>query len=251
MIKRILKWLAIILIILVVGLVVAVKVMDEPIPASVEGPAAEALATEVLNNIKHDQLADTKWVSWAFPGNHKYVWHVPSNHAQISYGSTVVKMDLDEQTGVASRKGEPLNGDDLANAIARAWSFWCNDSWWLIAPHKIMDPGTTRSVVDVSADHPGKRGLLVQYESGGVTPGDAYLWLVDADGMPTGYEMWTAIIPIGGIFASWDKYEALHSGALVSTEHDMGILKTGLGPLRSGDTYNDVGLDEDIFASMR
>lgn len=251
MIGRILKWVGIIMIIGLLGLVMVAKILDRPLPDSVKGPAAEALAAEVLASVRHDQFADTKWVSWTFPGGHSYIWHMPSNHAQISYGKTVVNMNLNNQSGTAIHKGKPIEGKQLANALDKAWSFWCNDSWWLIAPHKINDPGTTRAIVDVSEKHPGKRGLLVQYESGGVTPGDAYLWIVDADGKPTGYEMWVGIIPIGGIYASWDKYEPLHSGALVSLEHDMGILKTGLGPLRSGESYTDIGLESDIFASMR
>lgn len=250
MIKKILKWLAIIAIVLVVVAIIAIKVMSKPLPTGETGPAAEALAQEVLAAVNHSALEQTDWVSWTFPGGHAYVWHVTSNYAQISFGGTTVKMNLDEQTGKVYRSGTELAGSAADKAIKKAWSYWCNDSWWLIAPHKVMDAGTTRSVVDVSDRYPDHRGLLVQYASGGVTPGDAYLWLVDQTGQPTGYEMWVDIIPIGGLYASWADYQALHSGAMVSVEHNMGIAKMGLGPVRSGQTCQAVGLTEDIFAGM-
>jgi hypothetical protein len=49
------------------------------------------------------------------------------------------------------------------------------------------DEGTTRSLVK---NEDKTNGLLVSYASGGVTPGDAYLWKLDANGLPQSYKMW-------------------------------------------------------------
>lgn len=236
--------------VLVVAAIVTVKLGSKSYPEGRSGPEAEALAQEVLVAIKHDKLDNTGWVSWMFPGGHAYVWDVQRNYARISYGDTEVLMDLDHQTGSATTDGQSLAGDKLDAALTKAWSIWCNDSWWLIAPHKIMDPGTSRAIVDISDRHPGHRGLLVQYAGGGVTPDDAYLWIIDDAGLPTGYEMWVEIIPVKGLYASWENYQALHSGAMVSAEHDLGAMRTGLGPVKSAATFEGIGLDRDIFVNI-
>ncbi len=44
-----------------------------------------------------------------------------------------------------------------------------------------------------------KDALLVTYTSGGTTPGDSYLWHLDASGKPESYQMWVSILPIGGL----------------------------------------------------
>jgi hypothetical protein len=96
----------------------------------------------------------------------------------------------------------------------------------------------------------GSEALLVKYGSGGVTPGDAYLWHFDDKGRPVSWDMWVSIIPIGGASASWDKWEELATGAVVSTSHDLGPLTTEITDLGAAATLSELVDGPDPFAEL-
>ena len=88
---------------------------------------------------------------------------------------------------MAIEGGLRQNGPRADELLQRAWVHFANDGFWLAAPFKVRDPGTSRALVKTDD---GRDALLVTYGSGGVTPGDAYLWHLGHDGLPTRYEMW-------------------------------------------------------------
>jgi hypothetical protein len=59
----------------------------------------------------------------------------------------------------------------------------------------------------------------VTYTSGGSTPGDSYLWLLDNNFKPKAFKMWTSILPIDGIESSWTDWITTESGAQLPTFH--------------------------------
>ena len=69
-----------------------------------------------------------------------------------------------------------IKDEQLDVLRGKAYSFFCNDSFWMIAPFKAFDEGVTRTIV---MSKEGNQNLLVSYASGGVTPGDSYLWILD------------------------------------------------------------------------
>ena len=104
-----------------------------------------------------------------------------------------------------------------------------NDSFWLVAPYKIFDEGTERSLVSLED---GSQALLVTYTSGGSTPGDSYLWLLNENEIPYAYKMWVKIIPVGGVEASWDHWTKMESGAYLPKSHKMGPITLSMGDVR-------------------
>jgi hypothetical protein len=101
----------------------------------------------------------------------------------------------------------------------QARDFFNNDSFWLIAPYKIFDPGTERRIVS----YKNREALLVTYTSGGTTPGDSYLWILNENYLPTSYKMWTSIIPVGGVAATWSDWEKTASGILLPKKHILSL----------------------------
>ena len=135
--------------------------------------------------------------------------------------------------------------------LEKAWVFWCNDSFWLNPIAKLFDEGTRRSLVSVPDSGEGPlRGLLVAYDSGGVTPGDAYLWLVGQDGLPRAWRMWTQILPLGGIEASWEGWQSLPNGARVATRHRLPIFTLELSDIRAAASAAELSGGEDPFGPI-
>ena len=106
-------------------------------------------------------------------------------------------------------------GDAAKQKLDKAFSAYINDAFWLNPMSKLFEPGTTRELVDVD----GKKALKVSYGSGGVTPGDSYVWMVEPDGKPTAVKMWVSVIPVKGITFAWDGWMTLKSGARVAIDH--------------------------------
>ncbi len=57
---------------------------------------------------------------------------------------------------------------------AKAWAWFVNDSYWLLAPTKVMDPGVARTV-----DEEGR--LVLAFDGVGLTPGDTYRLRIDPE----------------------------------------------------------------------
>ncbi len=116
---------------------------------------------------------------------------------------------LDDHTGLVRENGQVLRGEEADEQLEKAWALWANDSFWLNPAVKCFDEGVERSIVhDSDGDH-----LLVQYDEGGVTPGDAYMWYV-GEPRPTAWRMWVKVMPVGGLRASWDDWTQLATGGL-------------------------------------
>lgn len=78
-----------------------------------------------------------------------------------------------------------LNGDSVRAArsdslIQRAHGRFINDTYWLLAPAKLFDPGVQREYVSDSSD--ADTGVLqLSFEDVGLTPGDRYWLYVDRE----------------------------------------------------------------------
>jgi hypothetical protein len=240
------KFSIVILVLIVVG-AISFFIADESLPEGNAGPDAEALAEKMLNAIGHQAWEKIPFVAWSFRDAHHYVWDKENHVSQVKWDDYEAVIDLNSITGRVTKSGETLTGAELDEAVQKAWAYFCNDSFWLNAPAKVKDQGTTRKIV---ADEDGSQQLLVQYESGGVTPGDAYLWKLDENHLPTSYKMWVSIIPVGGVEASWEDWVE-KEGAMISTRHEMGPLEIPIGNLKVGDSPEDFGLAKDYFTSVQ
>lgn len=243
---KILKWLlGIIGVLAIIGLI-AFMIMSESLPKGETGPEAEALAQKVLTAINKDAWDNTGVVQWSFPRGHDYIWDKKRHLTEVKWDNNRALIDLQKVEGKAYTDGKEVTGEAGKKLVKEAWSYWCNDSFWLNAPAKVFDGGTERSVV---TQEDGKKALMITYKGGGVTPGDSYLWTVDDTGLPTSYKMWVSIIPLGGVSATWADWKTLSTGAKVATNHDLSIggMKIPITNLKAAANLTEFGLAEDIF----
>lgn len=229
---KIIKRLLIALVLLAIIGAAAMWYISEPKPTGTNTQKGDALALKMLAALNKPGWDTLQVLTWEFPGGHSYIWDKQANKAVISWSDHEVTMLLDDQTGTATTSGVVQTAEQKQKLLDKAWEYWCNDSFWLMAPYKVFDAGTTRTIVP----NDSKDALLVSYKSGGVTPGDAYLWILGDDYIPTAYKMWVKIIPIGGLTFTWEGWKTLPSGAKVATVHKSALFPMELTGVAEANT---------------
>lgn len=209
-------------------------IYNESLPEGKQGSKAEALAKKMGNAINLEAYKSTRFIEWSFlDGAHQYKWDKENGRVQVVWDSYQVDLNLNSPSNSkVSKNGTAVIGETKANLIAKAASYFNNDSFWLVAPFKVFDKGTKRSIV-VLED--GSEALLITYTSGGTTPGDSYLWKLLPNGFPESYQMWVKIIPIGGLEASWDDWKIMENGLALPAKHKFGPITMDMGDVRAYD----------------
>ncbi len=230
--KKAIKLVGIILVALLLGSIILLWAKHEPLPKGQAGKHADALAKKMLSALNHEAYLNARFLEWSFQGGrNQYTWDKQSGTVRVRWKDYKVVLDLAQlDQSKAVKNGKPLTGKKEEKIIQKAVSNFNNDSFWLVAPYKIFDKGTKRSIVKLDN---GLEGLLVTYTSGGTTPGDSYLWLLNENGFPNAYKMWVGILPIGGLEASWDDWLVTESGAFLPKSHKLGPLVLGMGNVKA------------------
>jgi hypothetical protein len=233
--------------------VVTIAVVSESRPEGEQGPAAEALADKMLKAVNAEAWEQVAAVKWRMaPPRPVFLWDRQRGLVQGTVGEgdkqTVVRFSVDKQRYEASLGGEEVTGADAKTMMERAWADFINDSFWLNAPATIRNEDTERAIVKLDD---GREGLLVTYGSGGATPGDAYLWLLDDDGRPTAWKMWVGILPVGGLEASWTDWTTLEGGANIARLHEGALgLAIKHDPLEVGPSAAALNGGVDPFGTL-
>lgn len=236
-----------VLLVLVLGMVSSCALLSEARPTGEAGAEAEALTDKMLEGVGAAQWIQTGAVRWTFPRGHEHLWDRTRNFARVRWSGNEVLINLGTRKGVARVDGRPVSGTDKSELLEKAWALWANDSYWLNPVVKVRDEGTTRELVTMEG---GERGLLVTYGAGGVTPGDAYLWMIDAKtGRPTGWKMWVSIIPLGGMEFDWEQWQQLPTGAWIAAGHD-GLFDVQLEGIEGARTLSELEPGPDPFAEL-
>jgi hypothetical protein len=257
--KRILQAVVVVLVLLTVVGFGWFRSLSHDLPALHPSEEADALARAMMASVNHQAWLETGAVTWTFRGQNVHRWDRRRNLALVAWevdGPSLMEvfLDLDSKDGIVKKdhveltqKTEP---EERSAALQSAWEYWANDSFWLHPIAKLFDEGTSRGLVTPQEGEfeEGLRGLLVTYGSGGVTPGDSYLWLVDSNSRPVAWRMWTQILPIQGLETSWEGWQELSTGAFVATKHQTPLGALGLSELRGGHSLSDLQDGDDPFA---
>lgn len=213
---KILKYLGLGLLGLIAIAIVAGVIANESMPEGTSGAAADALARKMETAVNKEAWDSTRFVGWEFPTGTVYLWDKDKHAVVVEWDDNKVLLDTRDRTGKVYIAGtEVTDSEKRSELLEKAWSQFANDSFWLCAPMKAFDPGTTRKVVDDD----GKEALLVHYSSGGVTPGDSYLWELDDSGLPVAWRMWVNIIPVGGLRFTWDDWKGDAASPKIAQDH--------------------------------
>ena len=158
------------------------------VAASASGPAlagvdpkAAAIAGQVLAELGGQKAWDeTRYLHFGFAGRRQHWWDKWDGRYRLE-GKTkegqgfVVLMNVNTREGAAWLDGQALQGEDLAKQLENAYGAWINDTYWLLMPYKLQDPGVNlvyageETIGDVTYDK-----LALSFEKVGLTPGDRY-----------------------------------------------------------------------------
>lgn len=249
--KRARRWLVavgVIFALLAAALGALVLALRHPRPeGGVAGPEADGRARAVEAAVDKAAWDRTGAVRFTFHNRHHYLWDRARNLARVRFGDTEVLLDLHRKDGKSRRNGGLLEGEAHRKAVTRAYAYFINDTFWLNPLAKLFDDGVTR----LALEHEGGPALLVQYHSGGLTPGDAYLWILGDDKLPRAWRMYVSILPIAGVEATWESWTTLPTGARIATRHRiLGRSVAPIDDLAGAATLAELEPGSDPFAPL-
>jgi hypothetical protein len=176
---------------------VAALALVLPLPASAASdPGAVAIAERVLETLGgRDAWRATRYLrfDWAVERGGKPVvrrahfWDKWTGDYRLEAATRegepyVVVMNVRSRAGRAWSGGGELEGEALAKRLEDAFGAWTNDTYWLLAPFKLLDPGVTLKLAgEESKDGETWDRLELGFEDVGLTPKDRYWVWVDRD----------------------------------------------------------------------
>jgi hypothetical protein len=215
--KKFFKILGTLLLFFILFIGIYYFVNNKPLPEGKQGKDADNLAIKMMNALNADAFKNTEVLEWSFRNKHYYKWLKKEHIVHVSWDDkkVILHTKSPEKSTVFINKEETKNTE----LVKKATNFFNNDSFWLVSPYKIFDAGTERRLVN----YQGKEALLITYTSGGSTPGDSYLWILDKNYLPVSFKMWTKIIPIGGVSATWSDWKTTQAGIKLPTNHTLSL----------------------------
>ena len=95
-----------------------------------------------------------------------------------------VYFNVNTRDGVAFVNGKPVDNEEKKKLLETAYGRFINDSYWLLAPWKVFDPGVQRAW---DGEKTGPEGavcdvLRLSFENVGLTPKDLYWLWITRDG---------------------------------------------------------------------
>jgi hypothetical protein len=111
-----------------------------------------------------------------YDGNYRVEWESGTD------STYVILLNVNSRDGEAFMNGKSAGPDRQEELVARGYEAFINDTYWLLAPVKLLDPGVTRSFVPDSSDSQTDV-ITTTYTNVGLTPGDQFwFWVNRADG---------------------------------------------------------------------
>ncbi len=153
--------------------------MQKSFDPSFSDEKAVELAKEVIDACGGQSAwENTKYIAWTFFNRRRLLWDKQNHLARIRYldGSFDAIVNLIDQTGVVSSKGKQLVGTELEAGLKKAYRHWINDSYWLVLPFKLLDPGVKLKYTGerVSRNEIPSEVIELTFEEVGVTPENKY-----------------------------------------------------------------------------
>ncbi len=151
-------------------------------------PSATDVAGQVMQALGGKEAWDnTHFLRFTFAGRRTHNWDKWTGRHRVE-GQTpagqkyVVLHNLNTHEGEAWVDGKKVEGEQVKEWLDRAYGAWVNDTYWLLMPYKLQDPGvnlTYEGTEQLDGDTYDK--LHLSFQNVGLTPGDEYWAWINRD----------------------------------------------------------------------
>jgi len=121
----------------------------------------------------------TRYIQWNFFGSRKHIWDKKTNDLIIESlkDKYLIKLNLANNEGSVLYNGiQHTEPDSLAKYIEKGKQMWNNDSYWLLLPYKLRDPGVDLKYLGKGTfeDRDDIDKIEMTYTAVGDTPNNKY-----------------------------------------------------------------------------
>jgi len=147
---------------------------------------AAALAAQTLEAMGGKENYDaTRYLSWNFFGRRHHIWDKwTGDYRMQDDKGRVIVMNINTKQGQVWENNEAVTDPEkLKEQLQNGYEIWINDSYWLVMPYKLRDPGVTLSYVREDKTEDGRDAdvLALTFDSVGVTPQNKYEVFIDKE----------------------------------------------------------------------
>lgn len=175
---------------------------------------ADSVAMMVYESAGGNAWDDVRFLRFDFAVEHggdrgptrRHLWNRMSGDYRIEWpmggdSTAVVMFNVHTREGSAFVNGAEVAGESRDRMLEAAYSRYINDTYWLMAPAKVFDPGVTRDYMADSSSGDAEV-IHLSFDNVGLTPGDQYWISVDPE---TGRVMrWTYLLQGASSKSSFD-----------------------------------------------
>ena len=156
--------------------------------AAESSPQAVAVADSMLQAMGGQAAWDaTHYIHFSFLGRRTHTWDKWTGRHRLEgktkEGESYVVLDnINTHEGTAYLDGKQVEGDKAQEMVKNAYGAWVNDTYWLLMPYKMKDPGVNLGY-DGQDQIEGKSydKLTLTFGQVGLTPGDHYWAWINRD----------------------------------------------------------------------
>ena len=172
----------------------------------------------------------THFIAWNFFGSRTLLWDKYTGNVRIENikNDTRILVNINTLKGKVFKNGAELtNQDSLAKYLEEGKNIWINDSYWLVMPFKMKDPGVTLKYISEDTTLKGDKADVVRltYKGVGVTPNNAFnVWVNKKTRLVDQWAFYQeANQPKPNFVLSWEDYRVFGKIKLSGTRGDRKI----------------------------
>lgn len=128
-----------------------------------------------------DEWNDRRYLVWDIFGETHY-WDKWNGDFRWEADSLTVLMNIQSKSGDAWINGDKVDDPERRQEILdRGYARWVNNSYWLIMPYKLLDPGVALRYVGTDTSQAGQVSDVIEltFDNVGITPNNKYHVFVD------------------------------------------------------------------------